>query len=66
MIEFEEANMASVERFNRVIKRNDDWYVETDASLEGPFFELNKAREFQALLIKAEMARMEFAALLEQ
>ena len=52
-------------KFNIIVKRNDDWYVVTDISLEGPFFELNKAREFLALQIKSEKARIEFAALLE-
>ena len=58
--------MASVKKYNRIVKRNDDWYVETDASLDGPFFQLNQAEAFKNLKEKAEVARTEFVALLNE
>jgi len=45
---------------NSLIKRNEQWYVETQMGYEGPFDTKNEAREFLALSDKADSARMEF------
>ena len=45
---------------NRLVQRNEHWYVETEMGFEGPFAEKSEAREFLALSDKADSARMEF------
>jgi len=45
---------------NKLIQRNEHWYVETQMGFEGPFESKNEAREFLALSDKADSARIEF------
>jgi len=48
---------------DRVIERNQLWYVETESGYEGPFNHFSDAREFLRLKQKADSARVEFAGL---
>lgn len=57
--------MFEFDSLQRIIKRNDDWYVETGSYTEGPFESPAEAKEFQFLQHRAEMARMELADLTE-
>jgi len=45
---------------NRLIQRNEHWYVETQMGFEGPFESKSDASEFLSLSNKADSARIEF------
>jgi hypothetical protein len=50
-------------RNNKIIERNDLWYVETATGYEGPFDTRHEAQKFLSLSQRADIARVEFAGL---
>ena len=47
----------------RLIERNQLWYIETRMGFEGPFETRSEAQNYLRLKNKAEVARIEFAGL---
>ena len=50
-------------RKNKIIERNGLWFVETRSGFEGPFDTRLEAKEYQRLRRRADVARVELAAL---
>ena len=48
---------------NRLIERNNLWYVETETGFEGPFDTQRQAQDFMRLRDRADVARVEFMGL---
>ena len=50
-------------RKNKIIERNDLWYIETNTGFEGPFDTRYEAQKYLSIRNRADMARVEFAGL---
>ncbi|MGD8926916.1 MAG: hypothetical protein PVG20_08685 [Thioalkalispiraceae bacterium] len=46
---------------NKIIERNELWYIETPTGYEGPFDTRYEARKYLSLCKRADVARVEFA-----
>ena len=48
---------------NKIIERNDLWYIETATGFEGPFDTRYEAQKYLSLRNRADIARVEFAGI---